>query len=352
MKLPKRKLDRLLREHTEALALPKGRMVGQPGHDQARKYLHQQLNNFELLPFRGDDFALPFERPHPNTQKPQRFTNLVGVLPGKDRSLPPILLGAHYDSVIDAPCADDNATSVACNLALIEEFLLRPLERDLIVAFFDSEEPPFFLGPAMGSRRFCEDYCADLHFAAVLVSDLIGHDLSARDFELPGWLDRVFPRLRKLLFVMGSESNEALPPIVEEAAKRTRGIRVVPTLHRYVGPMSDHAAFAEQGQPFLFLSCAQGQHYHSPQDTIEWINLRKLARITEFHAEIITRIDQQPAEQAAAPTCDPVSFEIRMLRKALGPLLPLATKYFKIKLPQTRQELDAFIESLIGGGPR
>ena len=44
-----------------------------------------------------------YERPHPNTKQPQKFTNLVGVIPGKDRSLPPILVGAHYDSVIDSP---------------------------------------------------------------------------------------------------------------------------------------------------------------------------------------------------------------------------------------------------------
>ena len=56
----------------------------------------------------------------------------MGVVPGRDRSLPPVLLGAHYDSVIDAPCVDDNATSVALNLAIAEEYVLRPLERDLV----------------------------------------------------------------------------------------------------------------------------------------------------------------------------------------------------------------------------
>ena len=336
-----------LKAHTQALALPNGRMVGHPGHEEARLYLAKQMERFELTPFSGNRFELPYERPHPNTGEPTHFTNLAGVIHGTDRSLPPLLLGAHYDSVIDAPCVDDNATSVALNLAIAEEFVARPLRRDLIIAFFDAEEPPYFLGQAMGSRRFCEDYCQDLRFAAVLVSDLIGHDLSVQDFSLPGMLDKLFPHLRKLLFVMGSESNSALPGILEKTASKARGIRVVPTLHEYVGPMSDHAAFADQGQPFLFFSCGQGKHYHSREDTMDWINFRKLGRITEFIAELLERIDEEPPEQASAPPCDPFEMEIRMLKEAIGPVFPFALKQLKLKEPTNREELNELVSPLV-----
>lgn len=322
-------------------------MVGHPGHEVARRYLLQQLERLNLLPFHGNEFELSFERPHPNGRKPQRFTNLVGVIPGIDRSLPPLLLGAHYDSVIDAPSVDDNATSVALNLSIAEEFVERPLQRDLIIAFFDSEEPPFFLGETMGSRRFCEDYCGDLQFACVIVSDLIGHDLRARDLFFPPILDRLFPRLREFVFVMGAESNGAFPVVVEEVSAQCRGIRVVPTLHRYVGPMSDHAAFVDAGQPFLFLSCGQGEHYHSPRDTMEWSNFKKLARITEFVAAFMERLDREPPGPAGAEWCDPVDFEIRMLRKAVGPLGRLACRLLPIDVPKTRADLDHLLGALI-----
>jgi hypothetical protein len=36
------------------------------------------------------------------------FCNLVGVIKGRNPRLAPILVGAHYDSAIAAPCADDN----------------------------------------------------------------------------------------------------------------------------------------------------------------------------------------------------------------------------------------------------
>lgn len=342
-----------LRRHSQELALPKGRMVGSTGHFLTRGYLVKQMEAAGLIPFQGSSFELRFERPHPNTREPQGFTNLVGVIPGKDRTLPPILLGAHYDSVIAAPSVDDNATSVAMNLVLSEEYRQRPLDRDLIIAYFDSEEPPFFLGESMGSRRFCEDYCQDLRFAAVIVSDLIGHDFHPSDLGLPSILGTVMPHLRKLVCVMGAESSPAFPFIVSAAARRAKDIRVFHLLHRYIANMSDHAAFAKAGHPFLFLSCGQGRHYHTPQDTLEWINFGKLGRITHYVADLIDQINGAPPTQPQ-PLDEQELFDLEMelLREALGVTLPMALKHFKKKLPTSRQEMEEMLERLLEGAIR
>ena len=50
---------------------------------------------------------------------PVESSNLVGVIPGADRRLSPVLIGAHYDSVIAAPSADDNAAAVAIALSAV-----------------------------------------------------------------------------------------------------------------------------------------------------------------------------------------------------------------------------------------
>jgi hypothetical protein len=338
-----------LRKHTQALALPRGRKVGSPGHAVTRNYLLDRMKRTRFAPFTGDSFELPYRKPHPNTKKMQDFTNLVGVIPGRDRTLPPILLGAHYDSVIAAPCVDDNATSVALNLAIAEAVALQPLERDLIIAFFDAEEPPFFLGPSMGSRRFCEDYCRGIRFAAVIVTDLIGHDASIDDLQLrlPRWARlaarMAFPNIGKLIAVMGSETDGTFPAIIESAASQAKALRVVTTQSSYVGPMSDHAAFAKAGQPILFLSCGQGQHYHAKEDDMRWINFDKLAHITRFIADIIDRIDATPHDTDRTPF-DPFELEMRMLRRALGPALVPALKRFGMTMPTCREELDDLLD--------
>lgn len=343
MKLAHITLVQRLTKHTKALALPFGRRVGQPGHDTARDYLITQMNRIGLEPFDGDSFELSYTLNHPTRRKPQEFTNLVGVIPGRDRSLPPILLGAHYDSVIDSPCVDDNATSVAHNLVLAGYYAIHGLDRDLIIAFFDSEEPPFYLGKTMGSRRFCEDYCSEIDFAAVIVTDLVGHDPRPEDLGLPSAAGLAMPQIKKLVAVMGAESHGAFPEIVEEAARATKDIRVISILHRYVGPMSDHTAFADAGQPFLFLSCGQGEHYHTPEDTIEWINFDKLAHITRFIADLVARIDDL-SDEYEWELYDPFDTDIRMLKRALGPIAIAALRAYGIKIPKTREELDELIE--------
>ena len=347
MHLRNRQLIQQLEADTAALALPEGRRVGQPGHDVAREYLLGRLENLGLVPFRGDSFELRYEGTHPRTRKNQRFANLVGVIPGEDRNLAPILLGAHYDSVIDAPCADDNATSVAMNLAIAEDFLQRPLQRDLIIALFDAEEPPHFLGPTMGSTRFHEDHCADVDFAAVIVSDLIGHDLKLSDLgvDVPG-VDLMLPHARDVVFLLGAESDAVFPDIVEEIARETKKLRVFPTLNRYVGNLSDHHSFAKQGQPFLFLSCAQGRYYHDERDTLDWINFSKLARITEFVTGLIEKIDETPGDPYREPV-DPLDFELRMIREAVGPPLRPILKSFGITMPESREEMDALMGMLV-----
>ena len=102
-----------LRADVDAIARPEGRMVGSPGHARARAYLERRLDALGLAPYRGEGFALSYR----NQLAGKESHNLVGVIPGTDRRLPPLLIGAHYDSVIAAPSADDNAAAVAIALS-------------------------------------------------------------------------------------------------------------------------------------------------------------------------------------------------------------------------------------------
>jgi hypothetical protein len=383
-------LQQQLQDDTAALAMKNGRRVGTPGHEIAMNYIHGRMEKIGLEPYISDSFMLPYgakvrqstisqaeytqssfemdeesiwreelatELSELNSSSvcvdeltEQSFCNLVGVIPGKDRSLPPLLIGAHYDSVIDAPCADDNATSVALNLAIAEAFVNRPLERDLIIAFFDAEEPPYFLGPCMGSNRFYQDHCQSIQFAGVIVTDLIGHDLDVSGggnrfgSKIPG-LGLATRHFKEFVFLMGAESDGVFPEVVEKVADGRKGLRVLPTLNRYVGNMSDHHAFEQAGQPFLFLSCAQGKYYHHPKDDLEWINFEKLAKITEFVRDLLAQLDLTPAGNAPDAK-DPYEFESRMIQKAVGKPMSLLAKAFGHEIPKTRESITRFVSNL------
>lgn len=80
--------------------------------------------------------------------------NIVGVLPGKDRSAPALALMAHYDSVPASPGAADDATGVAVALDVIRALKARGTpRRDVIVILTDGEEAGL-----LGARLFFRDH--------------------------------------------------------------------------------------------------------------------------------------------------------------------------------------------------
>ncbi|MGH8622107.1 MAG: M28 family peptidase, partial [Burkholderiales bacterium] len=65
-----------------------------------------------------------------------------------------IIVGAHYDSVLGAPGANDNASGVAAVIELARLFAAEKPTRTLRFVAFVNEEPPFYHSDAMGSRHY------------------------------------------------------------------------------------------------------------------------------------------------------------------------------------------------------
>ena len=330
-----------LRQDVETLCTEDGRMVGSPGHEMARRFVRRRAEGVGLLPY-GSDLELHYER------RDLRGTNVVGALHGADRSLPPLLLGAHYDSVIAAPCADDNAAAVAILLAVAASLRGTPLRRDIVFAFFDAEEPPWFQSPSMGSVRFFEDQRDDRGTQVAVVLDLMGHDLPV---EMAGPLPFALPGLRKLrelVFMTGAESHEALAQVVRETALPKR-LRLIATRNENVGDMSDHHAFRIGGVPFLFFTCGRWPHYHEPTDTPDRLNYRKMARFTRYLEALVLRLaeaDLTPRRPGPYEV-DTVAFEIESLRSSLGALLPVGLRMAGIERLETRGNLDDLAARLL-----
>jgi Peptidase family M28 len=298
-----------LREEVEALALPAGRVVGTPGHERARRHLEDRLRALDLSPYQGETIALPYRA------SGEDFCNLIAVARGRDRTLAPILIGAHYDSVIAFPCADDNAAAVAIALSAGEHFRRQPVERDVIIALFDAEEPGYFRTAAMGSIRFYEDQRRAQGFHAALIMDLVGHDVPLPSPEL----EHVAPHFSQLLFLTGAESHPALPAVVRDS--RVLELPVVATLNRRVGDMSDHGVFRSHGVPYLFLSCGRWAHYHQPSDTPDRLNYEKMGRIRDYLARLAQSLDGTtlyPAGERPGHEVDTTAFEIALINEALG----------------------------------
>ncbi len=75
------------------------------------------------------------------TKNNQTIYNLIGVIPGLDRSKPALLLMAHHDTVWDSPGAADDTIGIVSILEIVRALNEDgPPERDLIVLLTDAEE--------------------------------------------------------------------------------------------------------------------------------------------------------------------------------------------------------------------
>ena len=197
----------------------------------------------------------------------------------------------------------------------------------MIFAFFDAEEPPYYLSPAMGSNRFFEDQrLGDIHCAVIV--DLVGHDVP-------------FPGLEDVLFVTGMETDSALGEVIQ-SCKVDEAIRVLPTLNRYVGDMSDHHIFRTNQVPYLFLSCGMWPHYHQDTDTPERLNYAKtegVARYLRTLAGVICGKEMSGEFEGY----DTTEIELGYIRELL--LLVAAGMGFPIEV-ETRGDIDRLVDPM------
>jgi hypothetical protein len=86
-----------------------------------------------------------------------RVQNIEAALAGSTDTAPSVIIGAHYDTVIGCPGANDNATGVAAMLELARRFAGQPHRRTVRFVAFVNEEPPFFQTAAMGSLVYAKE---------------------------------------------------------------------------------------------------------------------------------------------------------------------------------------------------
>ena len=240
------------------------------------------------------------------------------------------------------------------------------LERDLVVAIFDAEEPPHFMTESMGSVRFYHDQRDQRGFHAAIVMDLVGHDvsLSGRTLamlpkvgsllgKLPGFKAKDFalPLLHPLVFVTGGESHPMLASVLDTVGALD-GLKVIPTLNRYVGDMSDHGVFRANGVPYFFLSCGRWEHYHSPTDTPDRLNYRKMAAITRQVAAMLTELDGEVLEREGndETISDTLDLEINRWRASFSLLFPHLLRFAGLKEIRNRQDMDKFVSTILSLG--
>ena len=104
--------------------------------------------------------------------------NLLGLLPGRDRAAPAVLLMAHSDSVPSGHGAADDAGGVAAVLEAVRALKADTRQRDVMVLFTDGEETGL-----QGARAFFASDPARAHVGLVINLEARGNRGRAVMFE-------------------------------------------------------------------------------------------------------------------------------------------------------------------------
>jgi Zn-dependent M28 family amino/carboxypeptidase len=217
-----------------------------------------------------------------------RCANLVATRKGSARCREILLLGAHYDSVIGSPGANDNASGVAALLEISRMF--QALEPALTVRFvaFVNEEPPFFWSRQRGSRvyaRAARGRGDDIRLMAAL--ETIGCYSSQ-----PG--SQRYPPVFRFFYpdrgnFIGIVSDLRSRTAMRRLATAFRGqsdfpLQTVSTFRFIPGvAWSDHHSFWRQGYPAVMVTDTafyRYRHYHAPTDTPDKLAYPQLAQVT------------------------------------------------------------------------
>lgn len=212
--------------------------------------------------------------------------NIEVVLPG--RTAEALIVGAHYDSVAGSPGANDNGSGVAAALELARVLRSASLRRTLRFVWFVNEEPPFFLGNDMGSRRYAQALKRDgVAVAGMFSLETIGYYSDTPGSQrYPPPLGLLYPDRGDFLgFVSNFASHrflrEAIGAFRQHAQFPSEGV-AAPTLLPGVD-WSDHASFWEAGYAALMVTDTapyRYPHYHLASDTPEKVDYERLARVT------------------------------------------------------------------------
>jgi Zn-dependent M28 family amino/carboxypeptidase len=257
-----------LQAHLRQIARDRDPYLATAGHFFVRQYIYQQLEQWgspSIQEFQAQGTALK---------------NLILELPAaparSQRSLSPVVIGAHYDAVPNSPGADDNATGVAVLLELARAFAQSPIRYPLRLIAFDLEEQ------GLAGSRYYVNSLQQEPLRLMMSLEMLGYcDRTPGSQQYPPGLKYFFPNQGNFIGLIGN--LKTIPDLLHLSRYlRRAGVpcqwlpagrqgRLLPDTRR-----SDHAPFWDRGDRALMVTDTanlRNPHYHKPSDRIETLDL-------------------------------------------------------------------------------
>ncbi|WP_455208019.1 M28 family peptidase [Kaarinaea lacus] len=225
--------------------------------------------------------------PQAYTVKGLQCSNLEITRVGTSPANGIILIGAHYDSVMGSPGANDNGSGIAALLELSRLFADEQPVTSLRFVAFVNEEPPFFYWNNMGSMVYARQMKQRReNIRYMMALETIGYYSAAPNSQhYPPLLKHFYPHTGDFIaFVSNFRSRR----IMLRAANAFRSSSDFPVQHLASPAIvpgvswSDHLSFWREGyQAFMITDTAfyRYPYYHTAQDTPDKLTYEPFAEM-------------------------------------------------------------------------
>ncbi len=226
----------------------------------------------------------------------QVFRNLEVEIQGTEKPDEIVVIGAHYDSVVGSPGANDNGSGAVAVLSLAKLFATTHPKRTLRFVEFVNEEPPFFWSENMGSLVYakrCQERQENI--VAMLSLETMGFYSQARNSQQypVNILRLIYPNQGNFIGFIGNIGSRSLIHQViakfrTSAEFPSQGVSL-PNFIPGVG-WSDHWSFWQVGYPALMVTDTapfRYPYYHTQQDTPDRIDYDSLTYVVSGLQSVI-----------------------------------------------------------------
>lgn len=217
----------------------------------------------------------------------QPVSNLEVVIPGRTRPDEIVITGAHYDTYLGSPGADDNASGIAAVLELARHLKDLKLDRTVRLVAFTQEERPNGKNGTMGSQvyaRRCRERGENV-VAMLALESMAYYSEEPGSQWYPPPFSFIYPRTGNFIGFIGNLNSKwlvhrCLTKFRQTVSFPSEGVASwewVPGVSS-----SDHDSFWKEGYPGLMVTCTapfRNPHYHKHDDITDKLDFPKFARV-------------------------------------------------------------------------
>jgi hypothetical protein len=212
-----------------------------------------------------------------------------------------ILIGAHYDSVLGSPGANDNGSGIAALLALARRFAGKTTEHTLRFVAFVNEEPPYFLLDEMGSNVYAgRSKARGDKISAMISLETIGYFSDAPHSQTypSRVLGAFYPKVGNFIgFVSNVHSRTLLRRVISLFRKHAKVPSEGAALPSFVPGVSwsDQWSFWRHGYPGIMVTDTapfRYPYYHSASDTPDKLDYDRFTLVVSGMEKVIEDLDK------------------------------------------------------------